>query len=62
MAGKKSGLGRGLDALMDGQGMNYEIGAVNDIDISKIEVNPFQPRLNFDDEALENLASSITGS
>ena len=36
-----------------------KVRAKNKIDITKIEVNPYQPRTNFDQEALEELASSI---
>ena len=35
------------------------IGNVVELDINSIEVNPFQPRSNFNDETLEELASSI---
>src|SRR5690606_16212436 len=35
------------------------IGNVVELDIDSIEVNPFQPRSNFNDEALGELASSI---
>nr|MDA3781121.1 ParB/RepB/Spo0J family partition protein [Bacteroidales bacterium] len=33
--------------------------SINEIDINKIEVNPFQPRKNFDEESLNELATSI---
>lgn len=33
--------------------------AINEIDIEKIELNPYQPRKNFDEESLRELASSI---
>ena len=33
--------------------------AINEIDIDKIEMNPFQPRKSFDEESLRELASSI---
>lgn len=32
---------------------------INEIELSKIEANPFQPRTKFDEEALNELASSI---
>jgi ParB family chromosome partitioning protein len=35
------------------------VGNIVELDIDSIEVNPFQPRSNFNDEALEELASSI---
>ena len=38
---------------------DYVAGAVADIDINLIEANPFQPRTEFDEEALQELAQSI---
>jgi ParB family chromosome partitioning protein len=35
------------------------LGSVNDIKIAEIEVNPFQPRTDFDEQALSDLADSI---
>lgn len=35
------------------------VSSVNDIPVEQIEVNPFQPRQNFDEEALSELADSI---
>lgn len=58
---KKNALGRGLGALIEDadQALRAPGTAINDIDIDKIEVNPFQPRKNFDEESLRELASSI---
>jgi ParB family chromosome partitioning protein len=59
---KKKALGRGLSALIDGADelAEKEIGSsVNEIEISKISANPFQPRTKFDEEALNELAASI---
>lgn len=61
---KKNALGRGLGALISDadQGDNVERApqsAVNEIELAKIEVNPFQPRTRFDEEALEELSESI---
>jgi len=59
---KKNALGRGLSALIDGANSysEKEIGSsVNEIEISKISANPFQPRTKFDEEALNELAASI---
>ncbi len=65
---KKRGLGRGLDAILESPETDitsrdisgdYVVGAVAEIDINCIEVNPFQPRTEFDQEALEELAQSI---
>jgi ParB family chromosome partitioning protein len=57
---KKSALGRGLGALIDDADfLKEQISGVAEIEISKIEANPFQPRTTFDEEKLEELASSI---
>ena len=61
---QKRVLGRGLDALLNSDDKNdtKEISTgVNslEIDINKIEVNPNQPRSNFDTTELENLSNSI---
>ena len=68
-ATKKQVLGRGLSALLSDT--NEDITSVNDknaeklvgniveIDLKAIEVNPYQPRTNFHEEALHELASSI---
>ncbi|TXN35184.1 ParB/RepB/Spo0J family partition protein [Flagellimonas hymeniacidonis] len=68
-ATKKQALGRGLSALLkdpenDIQSVSDKnadkvIGNVVELDIDSIEVNPFQPRSNFNDDALKELASSI---
>ncbi len=60
MTMKKTGLGRGLDALIDTSHVDT-VGAssINEVDISKIVANPNQPRHTFDEEALTELASSI---
>ncbi len=57
---KKNALGRGLSALIDGADEYNEVKAsVNEIEISKIVANPYQPRTKFDEEALNELAASI---
>jgi len=59
---KKNVLGRGLGALIDGADTYFarEVGSsINEIEISKIVANPFQPRTKFDEEALNELAASI---
>ena len=58
---KQKGLGRGLDALFGG---NIEVKAkpmeeMSEIRIADIVPNPTQPRTEFDEEALEELAESI---
>jgi ParB family chromosome partitioning protein len=57
---KKNALGRGLDALIDTSASNNNIRReANEIRIDLIESNPFQPRTNFDKEALNELSESI---
>lgn len=68
-ATKKQALGRGLSALLKDpsndiksvQDKNADkvIGNIVELDIEFIEVNPFQPRTNFNEETLRELASSI---
>ena len=67
MANKKNLIpGRGLDAILG----NIDVEAINGpasdvtaaismVPINDIETNPFQPRKEFDDNALEELAQSI---
>jgi ParB family chromosome partitioning protein len=63
MSTKKNSLGRGLSALIEdaGEASKPEEAAasINEIDINLIEVNPFQPRKNFDEESIGELATSI---
>jgi ParB family chromosome partitioning protein len=69
MSTKRNALGRGLSALLENantditsnklEGEGKVVGAVADIEISKIETNPFQPRTNFEVDALNELAGSI---
>lgn len=57
---RKNALGRGLGALIeDADSPRFTVSAINEIDIEMIEVNPFQPRKNFNEESLQELASSI---
>ena len=68
-ATKKQALGRGLSALLKDpandissvQDKNADkvIGNIVELDINAIEMNPFQPRTNFNEESLRELASSI---
>ena len=54
------GGGRGLDALIDtGEVHTQGSSNLNEIEISQIEPNPNQPRREFDQEALQELANSI---
>lgn len=57
---KKMVLGRGLDALITIDEVKTEgSSSINEIELSKIQANPDQPRHVFDEEALEELAASI---
>lgn len=58
MVAKKSALGRGLGALIEDANVKPE-ASINEISIDQIAANPFQPRTKFDEETLEELASSI---
>jgi ParB family transcriptional regulator, chromosome partitioning protein len=59
---KKNALGRGLGALIDGvekEVLEKKVEANLDISVDSIDANPFQPRTNFDEEALAELSASI---
>jgi ParB family chromosome partitioning protein len=60
---KRSGLGRGLDALIPtgktASPSGGDAGGVTQLPIDSIQRNPRQPREKFDIEELENLAASI---
>ena len=58
MATKKGGLGRGLDALFADNAVDEQSGVVS-LRISEIEPNRDQPRKQFDEAALADLAASI---
>jgi ParB family chromosome partitioning protein len=63
---KKGVLGRGLGALLTDSVQQEENekpaiiqASINEIDVESIEVNPYQPRTDFDEEALQELTESI---
>lgn len=57
---KRNALGRGLESLIPMDDTPARgTSAINDIAISQIHPNPDQPRSNFDEEAISELASSI---
>ena len=67
-ANKKQALGRGLSALLkDSSNLNSAsdrnageiVGNIVEIELNHIQVNPYQPRTYFNEEALRELASSI---
>ncbi|MDG1206563.1 MAG: ParB/RepB/Spo0J family partition protein [Pseudomonadales bacterium] len=63
MATKKRGLGRGLDALLGGDSSKKAVDPVStglaEIPVEWIQPGKYQPRRIIDDEALQELASSI---
>lgn len=65
MSKKTDPLGRGLDTILGGANAQYttpaaqQIVAVREIPLTQIEVNPFQPRTEFSEEELQELADSI---
>jgi ParB family chromosome partitioning protein len=63
---KKNSLGRGLGALIESNEDQLQVhapskraGSVAEVAIEDIDANPYQPRTIFDEETLEELASSI---
>ena len=68
-ATKKQALGRGLSALLkdpendinsaSDKNADKVVGNIVELDIDDIDINPFQPRTNFNEETLRELASSI---
>src|SRR5512136_2034332 len=59
---QKNALGRGLGALIEGvekEALERKVEANLNIPLDSIDGNPFQPRTNFDEQSLEELASSI---
>ena len=65
----KKALGRGLKALIPDEGFNSgsrdeeqelaQEGSIGSLSVEKIRTNPFQPRKEFDESALEELKNSI---
>lgn len=68
-ATKKQALGRGLSALLkdpdndiksaEDKNADKLVGHIVELEMSSIEVNPFQPRTSFNEDSLKELASSI---
>jgi len=69
---RKTGLGRGLSALLDDseaahppkQSVNpvsetEQVGSISHVNLTEVETNPYQPRTEFDQVALNELADSI---
>ena len=70
MAEKKRALGKGLSALLKNPDTDITsaesienstkiVGSISELPLDQIEVNPFQPRTDFDEDALQELAISI---
>ncbi|MDE6489100.1 MAG: ParB/RepB/Spo0J family partition protein, partial [Paramuribaculum sp.] len=60
MAPRRNALGRGLDSLISMDDVPARgSSAINEIPLSQITPNPDQPRINFDEDALDELAVSI---
>ncbi|MDR1723701.1 MAG: ParB/RepB/Spo0J family partition protein [Tannerella sp.] len=60
MAKNRKPIGRGLEALLTSDGLNTSgSSSLNEVELSKIEPNPDQPRTVFEQESLEELATSI---
>jgi ParB family chromosome partitioning protein len=60
MATKRKPIGRGLEALLTSDGLNTSgSSSLNEIELSRIQPNPHQPRTVFEEETLEELATSI---
>lgn len=66
---KKQALGRGLSALLkdpendiksvEDKNADKVVGNIIELEIEAIEINPFQPRSNFNEETLQELSTSI---
>ena len=66
---KKQSLGRGLSSILEDPNSDINsikdknadklIGNIIDLPVDQIQVNPFQPRSNFEEESIQELAESI---
>ena len=56
---QKKALGRGLSALIPQKGDTVSAGALAQIPLDRIAVNPYQPRKTFDEKAIEDLTRSV---
>ncbi len=70
MSQKKNDLGKGIRALLEGMNSDasgeflqkkavQEMASINNILLENIALNPFQPRADFDENALQELSASI---
>ncbi|MGF1638163.1 MAG: ParB/RepB/Spo0J family partition protein [Cyclobacteriaceae bacterium] len=66
---KRSALGRGLGALLEDSNTGRhkeelatdiaQVNIISEVSLDQVEVNPFQPRTDFDQDALQELSESI---
>src|SRR5580692_1869186 len=56
---RRSGLGKGLSALIPSEAMGESGSLLREVPISHIKPNSFQPRSHFDEESMSALAASI---
>jgi ParB family chromosome partitioning protein len=56
---RRSGLGRGLAALIPSEGAAGGLASLQELPVTAVEPNPNQPRIHFDEESLADLAASI---
>ncbi len=56
---RRSGLGKGLSALIPTEVTGDRTSALREVPIGNIKPNPRQPRVNFDEETMSSLAASI---
>jgi len=56
---RRSGLGKGLGALIPTEVVGDRSSALREVPIGSIKPNPLQPRSHFDDDTMASLASSI---
>jgi len=56
---RRSGLGKGLGALLPTEVVGDRRSALREVPISSIRPNALQPRSHFDEEAMSSLAASI---
>jgi len=56
---RRSGLGKGLSALIPNEVVGDRSSALREVPIGSIKPNPRQPRVNFDEDTMSSLAASI---
>lgn len=56
---KKGGLGRGIEALFEDEPQVEQAEEIQELNLSEIRPNPYQPRKTFDDKSLKELSDSI---